>query len=918
MSSNNAKRRKTYKAVLDVETGYYLDLSEQAGWFSVIIPEERINYVLNPMVQLVNGTRPSWTLNSGSWSDRPLVGSTLSGFYYRNYVSLSNTGSAYTSLTALPNGRYAVSIWVCAEITEEVDVILSFTSNAGFMSQKTATINRNGWQQITIFVNYNGELNPSVQIDVATGGANLLIGGVQVERGNWATTFIHGFRSGRYDEPTDVYRWFGAPHNSISLRSADTIDGGRVVNLRQLGAYLTGVEGLGLPEFEHSTTVLANRKGSLFNCYLLEERDVCFSFNLYACSFKDLLCTRNRIGRAIFQDGKQRTFLFQPTDCDEPIGECIKFTAALEDGFNAETESVYGEEIEVCFKMYDVEFYSCIPHYEDLTAYDVVNYARILGQTTLGKFSDFGAAAGVDCPCSANNHPAIVEMVTSDLTGNLYVAVTYDNTCTTCGGFVSAIWQYDGEFWTRIAHTTAGQILTIFAHKQYLYFGTTIGTVNGDDVGGGTSGARFGRFNFFTRTVENIGNVFAGDEISGGNGRVSAFASTPDGRLFMAGNFQSINGGTVNSYRVVMMSAAGNWVAMSTSSDLGALGNINSLAYDTVRQRLYIGGDFRDAGAVSPNYGAPKPQGFAVWNDQTKLYTVNRRDYFINAPNLQGIIHKLIVYNGEVIALGENMVDSFMGQPGSNMYWLDESRQYPGTAGSAHGEWKKLGGYGVIGPIYDAAVCNGELHIVGNIFNYGPASPWNQNTALGYIIYQSNGSLDGGIFRMPTGIGLSNATAITCGTDKTDIGIIYGNQPAYTGAPNTIEVPGYAEFEICRANNPVGGRLFITGPGRIEKIHNTVTNGIIYFNYSLSTNEVLIFDFSRSPVTVKSSLSGNLSALIEPGSTPTLFNLVPGINALQISFVFSTTDSNTKIWYEFNDKTFSADSICEGCPDDNL
>src|SRR5690606_21885878 len=110
--------------------------------------------------------------------------------------------------------------------------------------------------------------------------------------------------------------------------------------------------------------------------------------------------------------------------------------------------------------------------------------------------------------------------------------------------------------------------------------------------------------------------------------------------------------------------------------------------------------------------------------------------------------------------------------------------------------------------------------------------------------------------------------------------------------------------------------------GTITSVTNFSNNTKIFLEYKFSTftipgsttvysDEIVSFDFTTNPVTVKSSTYGDLSKLIEPSSIP--ISLVPGENDIMIDFTQGSTTVDTKAWICWQDTALSAEALQTEC-----
>lgn len=925
---NGSKRR--YIELIDIEGDFYLDLTEQIGMLSVVIPEEGQNLVQNPLLmqdpndplQIFGYISPGATIdfNFGECGPESI-----------DFVTITSAGPngrlVYEVTQNLDPGCYTFSVYVRAA-EEPVDVIVYMSDGLSDVSQRKRVTLTEDWQYVSVTSqNFAGGPNLELRVQFELAGQSAEIGGYQLEASCYPTSFIHGFKSSFANENPNAYRWLGAANRSVSVRGADTLSGGRVVNLKQLGAYLTGIEGLGLPDFEHQSTPNSSGKGSRFNCFTIDDRDVTLSFRVHTCCFEDMLCTRNKIGRALFSEGKQRLFIFQPTECDKPIGGCVKFVAAYSGGFQGDWQSLFGEEIEVDLTMYDVEFEPCECDCQELEVNQIVEHNTLFGTLSTGQFSDLSMDQ-LACPCDPMEQPSIRGIEPSAFDGNIYVAVNYNQACVNCGGPRGAVWRFDGFGWSLIARSTV-TLESIHASKDNIYVGLNGGILLGVNDFFGSSGIGVAQINLQTLTVNDIGDIAVGDELNPGSPRVvRAIASAPDGTVFFGGDFQSWNNGANPGFRVIGRNPDGSLFQLNQGANPG-LGDANppfdgsvyAMEFDPVRQLLYIGGDF--LGSL-PGIYVPFQQ-FAMWSFVDREYVGPRQPLIDDTGgNPNGRIETLEMCGGYVIA-GGFLLNQSDDQVGSNIWWFDPN--HPADASQnplaqSTGKWYPLANKGIGGFVRSLACCNDVLYIVGTFSVYGDPPNFNQNLdACGILEYRTAGSLSGGDFRVPDFIvgsvssvlGPCDLYKVSCGTELTGTQVLFGSFFDVNADPAFVtETSGYTLVELCENCNETPVELFLQGPGRIEKVRSNTTNAEIFSNYELSEGEVVKLEFSKIPFRVNSTFSGDVTGqFLLPGSRPASITLMPGQNNFEISFATGTTGDNTRAWMRYCCKSFSADAICD-------
>lgn len=497
---------KILKKVLPVQKGYYLEDDGYEGFLSVIVPMESDNLVINPIMDDANGDEKpdNWLIPDGGIN--PIVYDKIEGgpfwTHYFEYCwpTTGGPGIGGGTISALVNdsikGQYTASIWAKSIDGARFHIQVYYDTGVGVVVDSIEFTTSDTWNQYSFTFDTGSSTGTGVQVRVVgTDTKCLHVAAAQLEKGKYPTTLIHGYKG-------SGYTWLGTPFASASRRNASVVSGGRKVNLRDLGMKLTSIDGLGIPDIDHSVTELAFRYGSKFNGMSIKNRDYDMEFTLHSISLKDLLCSRNKVGQAIFTLNKPVTFVWQPLDCGVPICEEVTFTAVYKSGFSLGLNSYYGEEIKLNFVGYDIEMNATTTTTELLNSVVSLVHSAIVGIDSYGNMQIL--------PPLSTISPAIYRcrgMVISPYDGNLYAI--FDD-----GGPPSAprgvVLRYNGTSWTKIAQgTTAnGAMTAIHADGRYLYIGISLlQTIQGQSGFFGTSGVGMARINLAAQTVDNIGSL---------------------------------------------------------------------------------------------------------------------------------------------------------------------------------------------------------------------------------------------------------------------------------------------------------------------------------------------------------------------------------------------------------------------------
>lgn len=927
---------KQLQKILPIQSGYYLEEDEYDGFLSVIIPQKADNLVINPIMQDTNGdNKPdNWNIPDGGIN--PIIYTKIAGGpFWTHYFQYCWPGGGTISAVVSDNihGKYTASIW--AKSDDNSKFFIKVFYNNGVVGIRKASIEftaTSSWQQYSFTFDTGNDTGNSVLVEIVGNDIYCLdVAAAQLEKGTYATTLIHGFLG-------NGYSWLGLPFGSASRREVFVTSGGRKINLKDLGMKLTSIDGLGLPDVDHSTTDLAFKYGSKFNGSTIKERDFDMEFTLYSTSLEDLLCARNKIGRAIFTLNQPRTFIWQPLECGVPICEPIRFNAVYKSGFSLGLNSHYGEEIKLNFTGYDIEMTSLTQNTEELNDVSTLVHAAIVGMDYYGNLQVLPSLSSISA--------AIFEckgMVVSPYDGNLYALFSDGGPPSTPRGLVL---RYNGVSWVKIAQgTTAnGAMTAIHADGKYLYVGISLlQTIQGQNGFSGTSGAGFARINLAAQTVDNIGALASGttvarDTVTSVQPIVRTFATDENGNLYIAGQFTGTT--TATSARHIAVYNGSTWQACGISLSSSA-GGIYSLYYEKETKRLYVGGDYFIPSFVL----SPTTQNVFCFLDVSTSITGNavRTDFPLDLLSETGIIKSITKYKNRII-IGGIFRSSYGYDLGlvDNIAYFETNYQSPenvfgvlfplngrGTGWGIDDTFATATGIPGTEPVANLAVCDNDLFVSGKIQYYGIRSSTPVFTVMGeacgvvkYVSTAENAEV--GTMMPDVAFGYVSGLTYTkcymkqvaCGSKKLGIQRFYATYllassnptiTTYASQPNTIT--------LCETDLPVSPRFILRGPGRITEIANQTYGLSLYFDYTIITNEIVIVDLTVSPPIIESSLNGNIISALLPASTPGAFKLFPGENSIIVKATWNTVDSNTLFSVQYTRQSLSAESLCCDCPE---
>ena len=924
---------KQLKKILPIQKGYYLEPEEEKGFLSVLIPEKRDNYIKNPTMFDTNNTGvPTGYTKHVSTTMTKIPGGPFWLHHWKYDFGSAVEGLYVNSETfTVEGGHLTLSMWLKTDIPTEFRMLVNFSDDGGspFYTKQIKVID--SWQQYSFTFPIDGTLLTYIDVQLLPNAASTVyVAAMQLETGAYPTTLIHGYMG-------DGYKWFGTPFISPSRRLASVSSGGRKINLKDLGLRLTSIEGLGIPDnFDHSTTELAFKYGSKFNGMAIKDRDISIEFTLYSISLGDLLCTRNKIGKAIFKIDNPVTFIWEPKECGAPYCEEILFTAVYKSGFSLGLNSHFGEEIKLSFTNYDIIMRQNIAQTTILSTVVSLVHPAVIGLDNFGNLKLLPPLSSISSSIYKNRG-----MVISPYDGNLYAI--FDD-----GGPPFAprgvLLRYNGSSWTKIAQgTTAnGAMTAIYADKNYIYVGISmLQTITGQSGFTGTSGIGMARVNLATKTVDDIGSL-SSTTTTARNGVtvvqpiIRAFVVDHRGYLWVGGSF---DGTTTATAKFLALYANSTWYA-SGAVFTSYIGGIHALYFEKETKRLYFGGDQMSPGFVSSS-STYNVFGYLDLTDIILGVGVPvRTDFPIDLAAEPALVSTITKYKNRIIIGGR-----FRSSYGYDLALLDNIAYYdPSYFGpeNVNGTLFPLGGVGngwgisiafaeaagaSAQPVADLTVCDGTLYIAGKIQYYGIRTSSVafdvQGEVCGCVKYVSTAeSAEIGVMTPDIAYGHIATFAYSqcymeqtlCGSEKLEIARFYST---YLLGGDSPTVTSYASqptnIMVCQTDLAVSPKFILRGPAKVTEITNQTYGLSLYFDYTIQANEIVIIDLESSPPKITSSLAGDIIYSMLPASTPGAFKLFPGENSIIVKATWNTVDSNTLFAIQYNRTALAAESLCCDC-----
>lgn len=929
-----------YTPIVPIATGYYLE--ETQGIIEAIVPEKRTNYILNPAMsdQDNNNIPDGYTYVTPNGS----TGKTASGPFWRHYYSIvaanDNDFFKTSADVAALTGTLTASVFVRSSNAYFNIIIKGNDANTNANLEYTSRVfhvQSEEWEQYEYtFKTPNGIKNTTMEIRFIETNPIVAqyidIAGFQLEKGEYGTTFIHGYAG-------EGYKWLGQPFNSPSQRSEDAICGGKVYNLRKLGFRLTAINGLGIPDdLDINSQPKAFGLGSVFTCRSIESREITLEGVIYGCNLQQFLSKRNNIGYAIFDMKKPRCFKFRPISGCTTL-PCVEFTGLLDEGFSFGYNSHHGEEIELKFVNLDILINDCNTTCIDVDVTQTTHNSAILPIAEDGSIVELDAFNPVDTK-------TISGVTYSTYTGKFYAIAN--------GNLIYRIAEWDGNQWKSII-LCGREIESLYTYGNKLFAGTKGGgTFWGAAFNGwtGTSGRYLCVADLDAKEVANITQVPLTQVHNAAgvleNPGIYCFAGDPYGFVWIGGNFApwgtslepdliryKISNGAMDEHGV-----SGYYDSSYLSSY--NLGGIRDLLFIEEKSQLWGVGDFNRNQSSGVTTMAQTYFGYGIGTGEGELtrQANGNYPYAVTKPTFSSIaktgdLRAVEYYKGRVIIGGllqvGNTGDTSTAYPSSvnGIAWLDDN----GFIQPFDNELALTGDNYSSPVVYDMDVCNDVLHIVGNIQDYGtldsnlawfiPALPYQVRGQLcGAAEFFSAGSAESGdVLEAQVHIAQPDCFAgqIVCTEESDLVNRIYVNTATNQATSTFATVDASTTITLCKNHNEVYPRLYIKGPGTLIKITNLTTETSVYLDYEFSqllsnginSAEILEFDFSQNPITINSNFFGNVSNKIELGSQRILFST--GDNYLVLQFTGGSVQSNTQAWSCWTNNALSAESLQMEC-----
>lgn len=809
---------RSFDIVPDLSNGYFIE--DGKGWIGIIKPETGRNDITNP----------SFERNTTGWtaSNSTIVRSVTQ--QYRGIYSLKVTptnGNAAGVVcaiagisTTVPN---TMSVYLFGHPGDTYQLYAgSAFGTRSVASQLREVVGSGRWQRLVITCHAGGNM---IVARKSGGTTNpFYLDCAQSEEKAYVTTYMDGDETGMLPYVQSYY-WGGLSHSSKSYRLANG-NGGREMNLLDLGFRLMAIVGLGMLPIVNASLPYANG-GGIYQRSIYQARGFSLAGAITATGLSELQKQRAALVELCspFNLGEQQPLLMKYHVLDDDGQDALvgNIECAYESGLEGALDNYHQERVGITFRQFMpliVNDQAQTEPYVKPAYFDAIE--EIVVMNRYGEFSQLSPGVPVDILANVFNFSK---------EGYLFL-----------GGTVTPyLYQWDGASYTiPDSKSPNGAVLAIA--KRYAG-----GVWVGGNFGGGITGVA--NTNYVAMWDGSAWHALGG---GGVNHQVNSIIEDPDTNIVYIGGAFDTAGGAANTTRIASYSEFSGWDGLKDGVDDGSV-LVMALAADGT---LYVGGTFS-----AVDSGAPYTAYIAYYDTINDAWgPVGQAPY--GATN--GAVTAMVIgADGNLYVGGAFTTIGGVACPGGFAMWNGAS-------------WTDLGA-----PTYLAdpitslvALPTGEI-LMGVIPTYGGSIG-----ETNYVIY-NNGQYHPG---------LSNAiasTSLAYGPRWLNpaTGEVYFGQEIQPGS-NFF----YIANPTYTINNPspinASPKLYIQGPiTRLSGIVNQTNGTRIYFKtevpFQVFQDEIVIISTGQTSFSVRSELRGDLSAYILPDSTAA-FYLSPGDNILSI------------------------------------
>jgi hypothetical protein len=575
----------TYKEIPDIETGYLFE--QNRGWFGVVVPTEKVNYVRDPhFVNYPSTGDIVITFASG------IVTDSTDGLFEPSAISATYGGTQDIRVTYdMGNGvgLYTFSIYMKTSGIGEVTIsLVNSTFSGGTYVTKDVTITNEYTRIYLTAILPNDGDTKAFEI---TSDVDITMTSAQLEEGS-LTTFLYGGMDAGIYNGDDAYYWQGVPNSSNSVRTENAYSGGEIVSLYEYGFRLSEVGGLGYPDLSPNLFDQSQLDSYLYSCSNVEQREVELTGSLQGCTFEEFMCAKGNLAKLFYHKRRPIRVYYTPYDSCDKETPCLYFDMVYTDGFNENLQSLHGEEISISGIALSPCLYTCK---ENKIISASLDEYLVQGEDDSVYFINSNDEVEKANVPALLNTPLGMGVIDTTVCGNvLYAIIAQRETGAAGGREFTFLMRYENGNWTEIARsqhstnvglgyldTERGPMQALECVPDGVSQGIYVGGYwNVGDITAGTGvggNANISQSGFIYRPSSNSIDrllVFDTNYPSNNTGQIADIHYDPVTRnVYFGGTFTSINfefsGQTIISDNIAFLSEKTGYSAFPGMTDLG-------------------------------------------------------------------------------------------------------------------------------------------------------------------------------------------------------------------------------------------------------------------------------------------------------------------------------------------------------------
>lgn len=840
-----AGTRAIHNPLPDEVTGYPLD--PEYSWWATVVPEKGRNILYNPSFEVEAAVIDVYDYDGFSayfHDEFGIVGATSGKQAARLTVAASpdNTFTYIGDHTLTPSA-YTWSLDVYFNRPPGIFRLQILDGSDNVLKQKSFIVDTTGWRRVHLTWVEVGTGVRRFRVSLPAGenpvGSYFYTDSWQVEAKPYPTIYFDGDFVGFNDlQPNQSFFWEGAPHQSPSVRRANTGAGGRLVSWSDdIGFYTTGIVGLGMGPVNIRTQEMSDGSEAHISSTPVA-RDFTVTGRIYAENFGVLQEKAREFTRLLrpnnTRDGAQGILRFQQTDSrGNFVGAPLDIICVYKDGLGGTINNFYQQTFPIQFHASQPFPVETIESSASLETSKLLYNNGVIFKDEDGDYVNLGIG----------DPDAIVRRVDFDALGRPVAIGPFG---LLSGDTVDVTGYWDGTQWVQMGAVPLENAYSVDGGWRYGY-PTVVGGL--DTVGGGV--------------FEYDADMDAWDELGNGlNGVVHAVIRHVDGTVFAGGEFDNnLNASNASLVNIAAHypDASGVWTSLGAGLYHTSLnGYVGTMVIHD--GWLYVGGLFNE---IDGNGGPDLPaHNVARWN-------IDEGYWDTMSSGLDDRVNGLAVSeDGFIYAVGEFERD------GGDDYDLRGIARWNGNAWEEPFDLHDESGiYGADGIAVDEKgilwffkdqLTDNHRFLVSDTI--GPSETFGWKNGVFYPSFLSNSK---GLWWLAIGPG-----------NRTVMSILNAGIPA----TQSIGVPAMNFIEYHGdANAPMIVHLH----GDMQPIHvvNLDTDGGVYFlpTLRIGENEEMVIRTDTQRSLMYSDGRANLYRYMSAGpSSSLLLHLRPGVNRISI------------------------------------